>query len=87
MKSVDFSAIIIKDINGNEQAVDMRLMLGNTLYMQGQNIEECELGRSIYHQKPSEPMELSEDNIKVIKRFAEQIQSYVTRKSILDAIE
>lgn len=93
MKKVDFSAVVMKNITGVEQKIDMRLVIGNTLYMQGGDIKECELGQRIFHQKaatgeePAEPLELTDDEVKIVKRFAEQIQSYVTRKSILDAIE
>lgn len=93
MKKVDFSAVVMKDISGKEQRIDMRLAIGNTLYMQGGDIKECELGQRIFHQKgadgetPAQPIELTDDEVKIVRRFAEQIPSYVTRRAILDAIE
>ena len=50
MKEVNFAKIMVPDINGTERAVDFRKDLGNLLYMQGNSIEECELGSAIYHQ-------------------------------------
>ena len=47
MKKVNFKEITIKDINGNDIVADFQKQLGNQLYMQGQNIEECELGKKI----------------------------------------
>ena len=47
-RKINFKEIAVKDINGNEQKVDVSQLLGNQLYMEGQNIEECELGKKIY---------------------------------------
>ena len=50
MKEVNFAKIMVPDINGTERALYFRKALGNLLYMQGNSIEECELGSAIYHQ-------------------------------------
>ena len=56
MKKIDFSNIQVTDIEGNKVPVDIRQMMGNLLYMQGNNITECELGQAIYHQADDIPM-------------------------------
>ena len=48
MTKVNFKDIKIKDINGNEVVADFQKQIGNQLYMQGHDIEECELGKKIY---------------------------------------
>ena len=84
MKKVNFKEIVIKDIEGREQKVDVSQLLGNQLYMEGQNIEECELGKRIYF--ATGEVELSETEIKVVKRFAQNCY-YVMRTAIEDAIK
>ena len=46
---LDFRKVVIKDVNGQEQEVNLQKELGNQLYMGGRDIEECELGSLIYH--------------------------------------
>lgn len=48
MIKVNFSKIVIKDIEGRDVQADFQRQLGNQLYMQGRDIEECELGKRIY---------------------------------------
>ena len=85
-RKVDFSCIEIKGIDGSNQKADIRQPLGNLLYMQGQNIEECELGAAIYHQKPKEPLDLTDDQAQIISRFAQHLP-YVMRSGILSAVK
>lgn len=86
MKKIDFSNIQVTDIEGQKVPVDIRQMMGNLLYMQGNNITECELGQAIYHQEDDIQMELSDEQVAIIKRFAERL-AYVTRIAILDALK
>ena len=87
-KKVNFAEIIIRDINGQEQKADVRVMLGNMLYMQGQNIEECELGQAIYHSGNEGPteLELSDKQCAIIKQFAERLP-YVMRTGLIEAVK
>ena len=82
-KKVDFRQLMLKDIEGNELPVDISKNLGNMMYMQGQTIDECELGRDIYHQGE---VELKEKDIETVKRFANNF-SFIMRQTILDALE
>ena len=86
MKEVNFAKIMVPDINGTEQAVDFRKDLGNLLYMQGNSIEECELGSAIYHQPDNEPLQLSDVQRIMLRQFVIRLP-YVSRKAIQKALE
>ena len=81
MIKVDFSKIPIKDIEGREIMADFKQQLGNQLYMQGQNIEECELGKKIYFTPHGEYTELTDKEADIVGR-AIQGYSYVARSAI-----
>ena len=85
-KKVNFAEIFIRDINGKEQKADVRQLLGNLLYMQGNNIEECELGAAIYHQKDDEPLELDVKQAAILTAFAERVP-YVMRQGIKQSVQ
>ena len=85
MVKVDFSKIIIKDINGNDIVADFQKQLGNQLYMQGQNIEECELGKKIYFTPDDEATELDDQEVAIVRK-AVQGYSYVARTAIEQAL-
>ena len=84
-KNVDFKNIVIRDINGQETKADVTALFGNMLYMQGQNIEECELGVSIYHQG-EDALELSDEQVGIVKTYAERLP-YVMRTGIKEAVQ
>ena len=87
-RKVNFAEIIIRDINGQEQKADVRQLLGNMLYMQGQNIEECELGQAIFHSGSEGPteLELSDKQCDTIRAFAERLP-YVMRTGLIEAVK
>ena len=74
MKKVNFKEIIIKDINDNNIVTDFQKQLGNQLYMQGQNIEECELGKKIYFTPDDESTELDDKEVAIIRKAVHGIQ-------------
>lgn len=78
-KKINFTALEVEDIEGNKQKVDIAKALGNQLYMQGQHIEECELGRAIYHSTGE--MELTEEQAKSVLRVVE-CYPYISRNAI-----
>ena len=82
MKTIDFRKIPIQDIEGNVSGADVSKALGNLLYMQGQNIEECELGRDIYHKGE---VELTDQQRQTVKAFAATFP-YMMRSSIEKAL-
>ena len=87
-KNVDFKNIVIRDINGQETKADVTALFGNMLYMQGQNIEECELGQAIYHQGDEGPeaLELNDKQVAIVKTYAERLP-YVMRTGIKEAVQ
>ena len=85
MKKINFKTITIKDINGNDIVADFQKQLGNQLYMQGQNIEECELGKKIYFTPDDEETELDDKEVAIV-RNAVQGYSYVARTAIEQAL-
>ena len=82
MKKVDFRQIGVKNIEGKIETADVSKQLGNLMYMQGQNIEECELGRDIYHKGQVELNQKQED---MVRRFI-QPWSYVLRSAIEETL-
>ena len=87
-KKVDFRNIVIRDINGLEAKADVTALFGNMLYMQGQNIEEFELGQAIYHQGDEGPeaLELIDKQVAIVKAYADRLP-YVMRMGIKEAVQ
>ena len=78
---VDFRKIRVRNIEGEEEVADISKTIGNVLYMNGQDIEECELGKAIYHDGE---VELNEKAVETVKRFSKNF-SYLMRSSIENA--
>ena len=76
---VNFAKIIIKDIEGRDVQADFQKQLGNQLYMQGRDIEECELGKRIYFADGD--VELTDKECTIV-RNAVQGYSYIARSAI-----
>ena len=84
MTKVNFSKIIIKDIEGRDVQADFQKQLGNQLYMQGRDIEECELGKRIYFAQGD--VELTDKECAIVKQ-AVQGYSYIARTAIENQIK
>ena len=83
MKKIDFRKIFVENIEGIKNEADVSKQLGNQLYMQGRNIEECELGREIYHKGE---VELSDKQVEMVKQFI-MPWSYVLRSAIEETLK
>lgn len=79
MKKINFKEIEIEDIEKNIQKVDISKPLGNQLYLQGRDIEECDLGRDIYYSDGE--MELTDKQAQMVLN-AVQGYPFVTRRAI-----
>lgn len=79
MKKIDFTKIEVQDIEDRTITVDITKNLGNQLYMQGQNVEECELGKAIYFAKGE--LELTDEQARIILN-ATRGYPYVSRHVI-----
>ena len=84
MTKVNFKDIKIKDINGNEVVADFQQQIGNQLYMQGHDIEECELGKKIYFAEGE--VELTDKESDMVRRITAGY-SYVARQAIEEAMK
>lgn len=84
MAKVNFSEIVLKDIEGNEVKADFKKQLGNQMYMQGQNIEDCELGKRIYHAEGE--VELTAKECDMVRKFIGGY-SFIARDAIEKAME
>ena len=84
IRKINFKQIAVKDINGNEQEVDFSQLLGNQLYMEGQNIEECELGKKIYFAEGE--VELDDKEVEIAKAYIRRY-SYIIRTAIDDMLK
>ena len=76
---VNFSQIKLKDIEGNVVTADFQKQIGNQLYMQGHDIEECELGKKIYFAEGE--IELTDKEADFVRRIT-QGYSFVARQGI-----
>ena len=68
MAKVNFSRISMKVVEGNVLTANFRKELGNQLYMQGRDIEECELGKKIYFTPDDKDTELNEKEVGIVKQ-------------------
>ena len=95
-KKVNLSQLEIRGIDGSTQKVNIQDEVANLIYMQGQSIADCELGRKIYNggrdqngvliKDADRTVELSDDELKVVERIAAQFP-YVIRIAIDAAIK
>ena len=84
MTKTDFSKIAIRGIEGQTIEADFQKQLGNQLYMQGRDSEECELGKKIYFAEGE--VELSDKERDIVKQSI-QGYSYVARTAIEEAMQ
>lgn len=81
---IDFSKIMIEDIEGNEIAVDVSKQLGNMMYVNAQDIAVADLGREIYHKKE---VELNEVQAKQIRPFVEGGFKAILKRVLLPMLD
>ena len=84
-KKINFRQIPVKNIEGKEQKVSISDLLGNQLYMEGQNIEECELGKKIYFAEGE--IELDDKEAGMVVQFALTHYSYIIRTALADILK
>lgn len=81
---IDFSKIMIEDIEGNEIAVDVSKQLGNMMYVNAQDIAVADLGREIYHKKE---VELNDVQAKQIRPFVEGGFKAILKRVLLPMLD
>ena len=82
MKTVDFRKIEVENIEGGKDYADVSKQLGNQMYMQGTNIEECELGRDIYH---NGEVVMGDRQVEMVRKFI-TVWAYVMRTAVENAL-
>ena len=85
MIKVNFHTIALKDIEGHDVQADFAHELGQQLYMQGQSMEEVELGRTIYKSPKDKPIELTVEQAAIISKWVDR-WPYVSRQAVKDAL-
>ena len=95
-KKVNLSALEIRGIDGKQQQVNIQDEVANLIYMQGQSIADCELGRKIYNagrdsggvlmEGADRTVNLSTESVEIVKRVAHQFP-YVIREAMLTPID
>ena len=84
MTKIDFSKVEMPTIDGGKVIADFRQQLGNQLYMTGNDIEACELGKRIYLSDGE--MELSEKEVSIIKNMT-ATWSYIARTTLANLLD
>ena len=83
--NVKFTNLTIIDIEGNEQSGDFAKVIGNLIFNQADDVAEHDLGRKIYHEKPDEGTDLTEEEVKSIRKYLPMFK-YFLRSSIERAL-
>ena len=88
-RKVNFAEIPMRDINGNMVKIDTTKELGNLMYMQGESLEECELGQAIYHSNDEGPSELELDDkqLEMVAKHASKIKFHILKNAIIEAVK
>lgn len=86
-KTFDFSKVEILSLEGRKMGTEqLRAEVCNALYMQGQDITECELGRKLWkaidENKVPQPIEISEEEEKKLRAQFEKYP-YLIRTALL----
>lgn len=81
---IDFTKVLVKDIDGKEFKADVHKELGQQLYMQGQTMEECDLGSLIYH--ADGPVELNVEQAACVSRWVDR-WPWVTRTAVKNLLD
>lgn len=84
MTKIDFSKVEMPTIDGGKVIADFRQQLGNQLYMTGNDIEACELGKRIYFSDGE--IELSEKEVSIIKNMT-ATWSYIARTTLANLLD
>lgn len=85
-KTFDFAKVEIKNLQGSPMKIDLiKSEICNNLYIQGQTITECELGQKLWH--ADGPVELTEEEEKILRKELEAAPSYLIRQALLKQLD
>lgn len=80
---INFRKIKTQDIEGKEKVLDISKDLGNTIYLETQDIGELELARKIYLEGE---IDLSEGEFEIVKSFLEKYYKAFIKEAIYKII-
>lgn len=89
MAKINFSKIIVKDLDEKDVTVNIHRDFSNLLHMQGRNIEEDELAHKIYRcvdekGNPTE-VELSKEEVAIVAQYISNYP-YIVAKAVMDIL-
>ncbi len=89
MAKIDFSRIIVKDLDGKDVRINIHRDFSNLLHMQGRGIEEDALAHKIYECRdedgnPTE-VDLTKDEVKIVIQYISNY-SYIVAKAVMDIL-
>lgn len=83
LKTVDFTKIVIENIEGGREHVDFSKQLGNAIYNQSKELGEVEVAREIYKKGT---VELTDEQCKMILGYISSYP-YIVQKAFKDVLE
>lgn len=83
---ISFTSLPIVDIEGSTNPQDFAKIIGNVIFNQADDVAEHDLGRKIYHEKPGEGIEISDDEQRIIRKFLPMFK-YFLRSAIERAMD
>lgn len=88
MRKFNFNAIDVPNIDGTKSKFSISESFGNYLYINGEDIQTCELGRKLWlSSKDDSEVEIDDKEKEILKNYTPQIvRSYVARQAILDLL-
>jgi hypothetical protein len=89
MAKINFSKIIVKDLDGKDVRINIHRDLANLLHMQGRGIEEDALAHKIYECRdvdgnPTE-VDLTKDEVKIVTQYISNYP-YIVAKAVMDIL-
>lgn len=81
---IDFSKIVIKDIEDNETEVDISKDLGNFMYNEARDIAVADLGRDIYHKKE---VDLTKEQAETVKLYVNGCFKAMVKRTLIPILE
>ncbi|WP_212123119.1 hypothetical protein [Bacteroides pyogenes] len=84
MGKMNFKALQVKDIEGNNSTLDIAKELGNMIFRQTSDLGELELARRIYK---GEDMVLSVEEAGIVKRYVEEGFLAFVKESLIPQLD
>lgn len=84
MKKIDFTKVVVENVDGSFDTVDLSKILGNAIWGHANSLEISELGRRIW--KDGE-VEIGKEEVALLNTMIPHaIQIYIIKKALLDLL-